>query len=201
MTDIIQSTPGYNGTYVSSKDHNHMDLAKVTEAIGNLGMHQLNAEQVTQKSVSDAAHHLLNSEQITQKAIGDTARDILLDNGLIKQSIRDLTDTIHVDGNSTRSEVKAEGRNLDNKICDLSHHVEKGLTRVNELILENKFEFTKQNSELSRYLSEKLSRLDVEVLKQGSETRFHAAEIERRSISDELQELRIKTACCHGRAA
>jgi uncharacterized membrane-anchored protein YhcB (DUF1043 family) len=199
MTDLVQGGSPWATTILGDKSHHGCDTAKITEAIGNAALHGINAEHVTQKSVGDAAHHLLNAEQVTQKSIGDASRDILLDNAALKNQLNQ-------DGNFTRSEIKAEGRNLDNKICNVEHHmsdfrqeVAKSFCETNSLIQENKFEFTKQLGDLQYRLSEKSNDIKQEVIKQGNDNRFHLSEVERRSIADELNELRIKTACCNHR--
>lgn len=200
MSDIISNgaTPYM---YVGSHHghHNH-DAAKITEAIGNAAQHILNAEHVTQKSVGDAAHHVLNSEQITQKAIADTStlaqkaiadsvQTTLLDNAHLKNQL-------NLDGNSTRAEIKFEGRNLDNRVCEVERHVAdfrqevaKEFCDTNSLVHENKFELTKQNAELKLLISEKTAHLEVKTLEQGEKTRTLIYE-------QELAELRSKVACC-----
>lgn len=178
MTDIVQSSTNYpHSMTITGNGHHRHDNEKVLEALGNATM------------------HTLNSEQVTQKAVGDATRDVLLDQAAIKQQIGDVVDSLHQDGNATRADVKSEGRNLDNKVCDVEHHLADGFCRTNNLIQENKFELTKQNGQLERHLADKFSALNVEVIKQGESTRTALEHFERRTLEQKIQALEIKEAC------
>lgn len=161
----------------------------ITAAVGNAAQHVLNGEHVTQKAVADGTHHLLNAEHVTNAHISDAARDILLDQAIIRQQLAGITDTVHTDGNASRETVRAEGRNVDNKICDLGHHMEAAFRHTDDLVKENKFEFTRQNAELSRYLSDKISALNTDMLKESFATQKEVLAVERR-------ELERKAICC-----
>lgn len=162
MTDVISSgTQPY--TYFNGRQESHHrdnDAVKITEAIGN------------------ATHHNLNSQQVTQKEISDSARDVLLDNAQLKQQVAGVTDAIHQDGNFSRNDIKAEGRNVDNKVCMVERHISDvrkemadGFCHTRQLIQENKFELTKQNSELKLLFSDKICHLEVKTLEQNEKTR------------------------------
>lgn len=226
MTEIIQG-----GLYYAQPEHSRCDTAKITEAIGNAALHELNAEHVTQQTVAhsamqglnaehvtqqtvaDSTMHGLNSAHITQKEVADATRDILIDQAAVKQQLGGVVDTIHQDGNFTRTDVKSEGRNLDNKVCDVEHHIAdvryetaNGFRRTDTLIQENKFELTKQNlenrfefskqtSELHRNIDSKYERLQTENLKQHSKTRELILETERRELERRVQSLELRDAC------